>query len=335
MSLTKKRLVFAPFEYPKAYDYWLKQQQAHWLHTEIQMNSDIQDWSMKMDDVDKMVIGSVLKGFTQMEICVNDYWMNKVGYWFPKPEIAMMASAFASMESIHAKAYAYLNESLGLEDYEAFLHEPTANAKIENLMNVKGKNKREIARSLAIFSAFAEGVQLFSSFAILMSFSTRNLLKGVGQIVAFSVRDESLHSEAGCWMFRKLIKENPDIWDSDLKNDILTAARLAVQLEDNFIDHVFAGKEYLLVRHNDKDLHISSSDIKQYIRHRTNTKLGDLNIGKNWKNIREESLEKMAWFDYLTCGQEFADFFATRVTGYSKGTIDWSVMFEEEDKKRA
>src|SRR5690606_37327839 len=118
-----------------------------------------------------------------------------------------------------------------LEDYEAFLHEPTALAKIENLMATRGKNKREIARSLAIFSAFAEGVQLFSSFAILMSFSTRDMLKGVGQIVAFSVRDESLHSEAGCWLFRQLIKENPDIWDEELKQEILEAARIAVKLE--------------------------------------------------------------------------------------------------------
>lgn len=333
MSLLKKRLVFAPFEYQEAYDYWLKQQQAHWLHTEVSMSSDINDWKLKLSDHEKNIIGSVLKGFTQTEVMVNDYWMNKVGTWFPKPEISMMASAFASMESIHAKAYAYLNESLGLDDFEAFLQEPTSLAKIENLIARPAKNKKDIARSLAVFSAFAEGVQLFSSFAILMSFSTRDMLKGVGQIVAFSVRDESLHSDAGCWMFRQLIKEHPEILDDQLKKDILEAARIAVKLEDDFIDMAFSGQYangYINVFYNNEKIRITPHELKQYIRYRTNTKLGDLGLGKNWKNIDQEALKKMGWFDDLTVGQEFQDFFAQRVTTYSKGTVDWGSIFEEE-----
>ena len=329
MGILEKRLVFAPFEYQKAYDYWLKQQQAHWLHSEISMSSDINDWKMGLKDREKNIIGSVLKGFTQTEVMVNDYWMNKVGSWFPKPEIAMMASAFASMEGIHAKAYAYLNESLGLEDYEAFLHEPSALAKIENLIDVKSKTKKDIARSLAIFSAFAEGVQLFSSFAILMSFSTRNMLKGVGQIVAFSVRDESLHSEAGCWLFRQLVKENPEIMDAKMKDEILDAARAAVKLEDDFIDTAFKEEGYINVFYNNEKIRITPHELKQYIRYRTNTKLGDLNMGKNWKNLDQDALKKMSWFDDLTIGQEFQDFFAQRVTTYSKGTVDWSKIFSK------
>lgn len=328
MSLLKKRLVFAPFEYQDAYEYWLKQQQAHWLHSEISMSSDINDWKMKLSEKEKSIIGTVLKSFTQTEVMVNDYWMNKVGTWFPKPEIAMMASAFASMEGIHAKAYAYLNESLGLEDYAAFLHEPSALAKIENLIDRPGKTKKDIARSLSIFSAFAEGVQLFSSFAILMSFSTRDMLKGVGQIIAFSVRDESLHSTAGCWLFRQLVKENPEILDDELKHDILEAARIAVKLEDDFIDVAFKEDGCISVFYNNEKIKITSHDIKQYIRYRTNTKLGDLGLGKNWKNIDQEALVKMSWFDDLTIGMEFQDFFAQRVTTYSKGTVDWSKIWE-------
>ncbi len=60
-------------------------------------------------------------------------------------------------------------------------------------------------------SAFTEGVNLFSSFAILMSFQLRNLMKGTGQIVEWSVRDESLHSKAGCWLFRTMVEEMPEL----------------------------------------------------------------------------------------------------------------------------
>ena len=190
MSLLEPRLIYAPFVYQQAYDFWETQQQAHWLHTEIAMAGDISDWKSKLSETEKFVIGSVLKGFTQAEIVIEDYWSNKVARWFKHPEIQMMANTFASFESIHAVSYAYLNQSLGLEDYEAFLHESSAKAKIDRLVNIKGKTKKEIALSLAIFSAFNEGVNLFSSFAILLNFSRFNKLRGVGQIIQFSIRDE-------------------------------------------------------------------------------------------------------------------------------------------------
>ena len=332
MALLDKRLVFAPFEYQEAYKYFERQSQAHWLWSEISMSSDINDWKTQMKDHEKTIIGSVLKGFTQTELMISDYWMHKVGLWFPKPEIAMMAATFASMEAIHAKAYAYLNESLGLEDYAAFLHEPTALAKIEHLMDADGTNLHEMARSLAIFSGFAEGVQLFSSFAILLSFGTRNLLKGVGQIITFSVKDESLHSEAGCWLFRQLVDEYPEIWTADLRKDIVEAARAAVKLEDDFIDKVFDVGGHINVYHMNNKIQLTPHILKQYIRHRANTKLGDLGLGKNWKNVDEEALKNMLWFNDLVSSTEYQDFFAQRSTLYSKGVNhNWNSILEDEE----
>ncbi len=318
--ITDRRLVYAPFEYDQAYEYWLTQQQAHWLHTEISMAGDIQDWTLSLSLSEKNVIGSILKGFTQTEVIVNDYWSRRVSKWFPKPEIVMMASAFANMETIHAKAYAYLNESLGLDNFSAFLEEPTTKAKIDSLIDSTGNNIREIAQSLAVFSGFAEGVQLFSSFAILMNFSRWNKLKGVGQIVAFSVKDESLHSEAGCWLFRQLVKEYPELWDKELKQQIYDAARNTIKLEDEFIDKAF---ELGAIEGLDP------YDLKQFIRFRCNTKLSDLGLGSNWKNINADSLEKLSWFDYLTTGVEHQDFFAGRVSSYSKGVVSFEGIFED------
>ena len=207
MSLLKERVVYKPFEYPKAYDYWLKQQQAHWLHTEVPMAQDVTDWKSNLKDYEKNVIGQILKGFAQTETIVNDYWSTLVTKWFRKPEIIMMGTTLGSSETIHAEAYSLLNEQLGLDDFSEFLEDEATMAKIESLMDVRDNhdgtaNWHDRAKSLAIFSAFTEGVNLFSSFAVLLSFKMRNKLKGVGQIVEWSVRDESLHSEAGCWLFR-------------------------------------------------------------------------------------------------------------------------------------
>jgi ribonucleoside-diphosphate reductase beta chain len=275
---------------------------------------------MHLSDAEKNIVGHILKGFTQSEIFIQEYWGQMVGKWFKKPEIQMMAASFSSMESIHAVAYAYLNQSLGLEDFDAFLHEPTAKAKIDRLIETKGKSKEEIARSIAIFSAFNEGVNLFSSFAILLNFSRFNKMKGLGQIISFSIKDESLHSDAGCWLFRTFVEEYPEIMTDKLKEDIYNAARLTVELEDNFISKAFE------VGATEG---ITEKDLKNFIRFRTNTKLNDLGLKKVWKNIDKTSLENMGWFDVLSGGISHSDFFASRVSDYSKGTIDFSTIWDE------
>lgn len=320
MGLLKPRATYAPFEYPKAYEFWELQQQSHWLHTEISMASDINDWKLNLSDAERNIIGHILKGFTQSEVFIQEYWGQMVGKWFKKPEIQMMAATFSSFESIHAVSYAYLNQSLGLEDFEAFMHEPTAKAKIDRLIETNGKSAEEIARSLAIFSAFNEGVNLFSSFALLLNPSRFNKMKGLGQIISFSIKDESLHSEAGCWLFRTLAAERPDIMTEELKESIYDAARLTIELEDAFIAKAFSVGQME---------GLEERDLKNFIRFRANTKLNDLGLKKLWKNIDKQALERMAWFDIMSAGVNHADFFAQRVTDYSKGSVDFSRIWDK------
>lgn len=323
MTLLDKRLTYAPREYPQAFSYWEQQQKSHWLHYEIAIGSDIHDFKIKLTDNERKVVGNILKSFVQMEIIVGEYWSSKVLRWFPKPEVAMMASTFSAMESIHTAAYSYLNESLGLDDFEAFLYEPTGKAKLDRLTEIPGSSVEEIALSLAIFSAFSEGVSLFSSFSILLNFSRFDKLKKIGEIIAFSVKDESLHSTAGCWLFRTLMKEFPDVFTDELKKKIYDAARTTIELEDNFIDMVFEGGPVE---------GMDPKDLKAFMRHRCNTKLVDLGLKTNWKNIDKECLARMAWFDSLSAGVMQQDFFAGRVSDYSKGVITFdNSIFDEDD----
>ena len=318
-NIKQERIVYKPFEYQEASDYWLKQQQAHWLHTEVPMMSDINDWKQNLNETEKNIIGSILKGFAQTETVVNDYWSGLVTQWFRKPEIIKMAVTFGAFETIHAEAYSLLNETLGLDDFSEFLEDETTMAKIENLMSVRDsfgseKDWHEIAKSLAIFSAFTEGVNLFSSFAVLLSFKMRNKLKGVGQIVEWSIRDESLHSEAGCWLFRTLIKENPELKTKELETAINEAALLSLQLELNFIEKVYELG----------DLEgCSKYDLSHFIKHRVNTKLGDLGYPSIIENVDMDAVGRMKWFDSLSAGKQHTDFFANRVTNYSKGHMEW------------
>ena len=325
MSLLEERVVYKPFEYPQAYDYWLKQQQAHWLHTEVPMANDVSDWKSNMKPHEKNVVGQILKGFAQTETVVNDYWSTLVTKRFRKPEVIMMGTTLGSSETIHAEAYSLLNEQLGLDDFSEFLEDEATMAKIESLMNVRDNhdgtpNWHERAKSLAIFSAFTEGVNLFSSFAVLLSFKMRNKLKGVGQIVEWSVRDESLHSNAGCWLFRTLMEEHPEFKTKKLIKEIEDAGRLAMKLEFDFIDKAFELGDLE---------NLSKNELKNFIKQRINTKMSDLGLDTlvPSSEIDKGALKTMKWFDAVIAGKQHTDFFASRVTNYSKGHLDWSTAF--------
>jgi ribonucleoside-diphosphate reductase beta chain len=283
------------------------------------MMSDVNDWKQNLTETEKNIIGSILKGFAQTETVVNDYWTNLVTQWFRKPEIIKMAVTFGAFETIHAEAYSLLNEELGLDDFSEFLEDEATMAKIQGLMDVRDSHTGEVdwhkrAKSLAIFSAFTEGVNLFSSFAILLSFKLQNKLKGVGQIVEWSIRDESLHSEAGCWLFRTLMEENPDLNTPELKEDIKQAALLSLKLELDFIDKVY--------EMGDLD-GCSKYDLVSFIKYRVNTKMQDLGYDSIVNGIDDASIKRMKWFDSLSTGKQHTDFFANRVTNYSKGVQNW------------
>lgn len=319
MDITKSRHIYKPFEYEQAYKYWKTQQTSHWLAQEANLNQDVMDWNFSLTESERKVLGQILKSFVQSEIHVEDYWSTKVMKWFPKPEIQMMAATFAAFESIHIDAYDSLNAELKLDDYEAFLTDQTAVAKLQVLKDVRGNSKKDIARSLAIFSGFTEGVNLFSSFAILANMARFGLMRGVKNIIDWSRRDEGIHSEAGCWLFRTFIKENPSIWDDELKRDIYEAARLSVKLEDDFIDNAFSLGE---IRG------LEPSHLKSFIRNRANYQLRQLGLKNNWKNINQEDLAKMDWFELLQTSISNTDFFSTKVTEYAK--VGWKIeeMFD-------
>ena len=311
MGLFDERIAYKPFEYPEYYtEGWLKQAQAFWLHTEIPMSGDVKDWNEKLDEKEKNLVGNILLGFAQTECAVSDYWTQKVVSWFPKHEIQQMAMMFGSQETIHAVAYSYLNETLKLEDYEAFLHEPATAERFDNLVAYDGSDTVGIAKSLAVFSAFAEGVSLYSAFAVLYSFQLRNLLKGIGQQMKWSVRDESLHSKMGCQLFRHMCEED-NLLQEACKEDIKSAASIMVDLEEKYIDKMFEMGDIEGIKAN---------DLKQFIRKRTNEKLIELgyaDLGSLFP-YDKKAASNLDWFYHLTGGVTHTDFFSIRPTDYSK-----------------
>ena len=326
MSLLTPRAELEPFEFPQFYQYWLNHMHSQWNHTKISFEKDVYDWRFRMTEAQKALVGHTLKGFTQLELIIGkEYWSSKPLRWFPKPEIELMCLEFAAREGIHAISYSQVDANLGLKDYKAFLQEPTVKAKLDWLVNLPGNNNEEKAISLAAFSAFTEGVNLFSQFAVLWNFSRFDLLPGIGALINYSVIDESEHSKAGCELF-KIFATEENLYTHPIKKLIYDAARASVQLEDDYLEKAFQlGDVPGLTQHQ----------LRQFIRARANQKLNELGLKDNWKNIDKPAFEEIdSWFTAKAVGEKDGDFFVRRLTGaYGKGNIDWSTMWEGNERE--
>jgi ribonucleoside-diphosphate reductase beta chain len=311
-----QREYFRPFEYPQYFEYFRQQNQAHWLPTEVPMESDISDYRYRLSAEEKSLVMQILRFFTQSDIEVNNNYNTRLIPLFPKPEIKMMLSSFAAMESIHVWAYSYLNDSLGLPEteYSAFLNYSAMRAKYDYFQRFGTETTEDLLLNLAVFGGFVEGVSLFSSFAILMNFPRLGKMKGVGQIVTWSIRDETLHSTGVCRLFRDLMSENQHLWTPVLHERIYGACREMVALEDAFIDTCFSMGAVP---------GLTAEEVKQYVRYTADKKLIDLRLDKLY-----HVSNPLGWLDVMVNAKEHTNFFENRATEYAKGAVgdDWDTI---------
>jgi ribonucleotide reductase beta subunit family protein with ferritin-like domain len=175
------------YDYPIFNEYFKSAVLSVWNPWEVSLKSDCQDWNQNTTPSERDLIAGVLRGFTSAELGISCYWSDVVCRMFAKPEIHDMAKMFSAFERIHAAAYNYLSDTLGLNEFEAFMSDETAKKKVERFFTECESDKV----SLAVFSGAGEGVSLYSSFAILLAFAKSGRFKGVEQIISWSVIDEA------------------------------------------------------------------------------------------------------------------------------------------------
>jgi ribonucleoside-diphosphate reductase beta chain len=241
MSLLDAKPIYKPFHYPWAYDAWLTQQRIHWLPEEVPLADDVKDWRNKLTDSERHLLTQIFRFFTQADVEVNNCYMRHYSRVFKPTEVQMMLAAFSAMETVHVAAYSHLLDTIGMPEteYSVFLTVKEMKDKYDYMQGFNVDSKADIAKTLAVFGAFTEGLQLFASFAMLMNFPRFNKMKGMGQIVTWSVRDETLHCNSMVKLFRTFIQENPEIWTEELQREIYVACSTIVDHEDAFIDLAF------------------------------------------------------------------------------------------------
>ncbi len=311
-----ERQSFKPFYYPWAYEAWLKHEQIHWLHTEVPMLEDVKDWKNRLTPSEKQFLTHIFRFFTQGDVDVAGGYVKNYLPYFPQPEVRMMLLGFAAREALHIAAYSHLIETLGLPDtmYNQFLEYDAMRQKHDYVLDIAGQNstKQNTAKHIAVFSAFTEGMQLFSSFIMLLNFPRNGTMKGMGQIVTWSIVDETMHAENMMKLFKTYINENQEIWNDELKESIYSIAERMVELEDKFIDLAFdmGAMEGL-----------TSEEVKKYIRYIADRRLISLGL----KGIFKVKKNPLPWVEEMINAPIHGNFFENRVTDYAKGALsgDW------------
>ncbi len=318
MSLLEERHVYKPFRYPWAYEAWLTQQQVHWLPEEVPLAEDVKDWQTKLSESETNLLTQIFRFFTQSDIEVNNCYMKHYSQVFKPTEVQMMLGAFSNMETIHIAAYSHLLDTLGMpeSEYSAFLDYKEMKDKFDYMQQFGSDDLRSVAKTMAVFGAFTEGLQLFASFAMLLNFPRFNKMKGMGQIISWSVRDESLHCESIIKLFHTLCEEHPEIRDETFDQELVEACKTIVHHEDAFIDLAFGLGPIE---------GLAAADVKNYIRYIGDRRLNQLGLAEQY-HIEENPLP---WLDNMLNAVEHTNFFENRATEYSKAATrgTWDEAF--------
>ena len=319
MSLLDSDPIYKPFRYPWAYDAWLTQQRIHWLPEEVPLADDVKDWRNRLTPAERNLLTQIFRFFTQADVEVNNCYMQHYSRVFQPTEVKMMLAAFSNMETVHIAAYSHLLDTIGMpeSEYQAFLKYKAMKDKFDYMQKWGVETPADIARTLAVFGAFTEGLQLFASFAILLNFPRFNKMKGMGQIVTWSVRDESLHTDSVIRLFHTFIDENREVWTEDLQRDLAVACAVIVNHEDAFIDLAF--------EMGDVD-GLSGEEVKRYIRYIADRRLMQLGLPPMYNTAKNP----LPWLDEILNGVEHTNFFENRATEYSKASTrgTWEEAFD-------
>lgn len=305
--------------YPWAYEFWKRQQQTHWMGEEVPLGNDIKDWSSdRVSDSERALLTQIFRFFTQSDVEVGDNYLKRYIPIFQPLEVQMMMAAFSNMETVHIDAYALLLKTLGMPkaEFEAFRDYREMREKADYMHSFGVGTVGDVARTLAMFGAFTEGMALFASFAMLLNFPRHNKMNGMGQIVSWSVRDESLHCEGIIRLFHEWNRETGALTRA-VRDDIIDVAKTMVSLEESFVDLAFGIGEIE---------GMTPKDIRSYVRYIADWRLTQLKLRPVFGCFEETEsgyrplvAHPLPWLVEILNGVEHANFFEQRATEYSKG----------------
>lgn len=313
MSVLNYQPTYRPFNYEWAVEFAINHEKIHWHEEEVELADDVVQWrSGHLTPEEKNFVTQILKLFTQTDAQVGQNYCDLFIPTFKNNEIRQMLLAFASREGIHQRAYALLNDTLGLPEsvYSEFLEYEQMADKMEMMQDNDVSTPEGIGKALAQ-TVCNEGMSLFSSFVMLLNFQRFGKMKGMCKIAEWSLRDETEHVSGMSKLFKTYCSENTHILTDEFKRGIYDMYRKAVMLEDKFID---------LVADMGMPEGLTVSEMKSYIRFIANRRLEMIGLKPNWA----DAANPFPWLNWVLA-EGHTNFFEQRVSEYSVAGLkgDW------------
>jgi ribonucleoside-diphosphate reductase beta chain len=313
MSIFEKRVAFKPFEYPEVIEYKNAINHSYWLVSEWNFISDIHDFNVKLNDVEKRVLKNAMLAISQIEISVKKFW-TRLGDRFPKAEFEQVGVTFGESEVRHSDAYSHLLEVLGMNnEFDQLLQNPVIQGRVDYLTKyLKGasdNSNQNYTLTLTLFSIFIENVSLFSQFLIIKSFNKyMNCLKDIDNVVQATQKEEAIHALLGVYLIRQIQKEYPEWFNEDFYAKLYRACNKAYEAEINIVDWIFESG----------DLPFLSKDVvKEFVKHRFNESL-KLIGGNPYFEVDVDKIAPLKWFEDEIHAEVNTDFFHKKPVTYSK-----------------
>lgn len=311
--LTEYSTTYKPFSYPWAMEYAEAHEKIHWGSWEVKLQEDVNQW--KNNDItedEKNHIKNILRIFTQSDVAVGGNYCDLFITKFKNNEIRNMLLSFANREGTHQRSYALLNDTLGMHEseYSVFLDYQEMSDKI-TFMTSPPKTMKNSSQHLAFELARSvcnEGMSLFSAFVMLLNYQRFGKMKGMCEVVEWSIRDETMHVEAMTKLFHTYLEENPALVTDNLKSYIYNNFKHAVTLEHSLIDLVYPENI-----NSETLLNLPKEDIKTYVKYLADRRLLQLGL----KPIFKQKTNPLPWLDWVVSGDSFKNFFEGTVTDYS------------------
>src|SRR6056297_102471 len=312
-DIFQKRVNMKPYEYPELVEYVDAVRHSYWIHTEFNYTSDIHDFRVNINDVEREALKKTMLAIAQIEVAVKTFWGNLYSK-MPKPEVGAVGFTFAESEVRHMDAYAHLLEIRGLnEEFKHLTHEPVIQDRIayleKSIALSKTGDNREYTQSVLLFSLFIEHVSLFSQFLIMMSFNKhKNLFKGISNAVEATSKEENIHGMFGTELINIVRKEHPEWFDAETNELVQTMCREAYAAEEKVVDWIFEAGELDF---------LSKETVKEFIKSRLNNSLKGIGMTPVFE-LNEALVEETNWFDNEVIATKHVDFFQKRSINYNK-----------------
>lgn len=319
-----------PLKYTWAYDLYKKMKANHWEPEDIPMNKDIAQWkSNDINDIDRWIVKMAVGYFSAAEGIVGDNIIHVVREIVTASELKLVLGRHAHEENIHADSLLYMLSSLGIDPYECeamFVDIESIKKKNEfvtqfsktlrrDLDYTITENKQALTKNMFIYGLVMEGTQFYGLFGMILALYRQGKFPGIGQMIRYTMRDESNHIELFRMLILELIKENPDVWTKSFQEELIELMRIAVNLEQDFIDDCLPYPT----------IGLKKEEFKEYIEYIANRRLESIGLPKIYTNAKNT----LPWLSELMDIRKEQNFFEGRVTEYRKASALVSVSDDE------